>query len=340
MLYSELFSSSLNRLEISTPIPNEATPDQENSGNHRNVKQLKLKELNHPNRTHLALDIQLLMEEAFHLSRTDFWIKKNDLITDQKALRFFYTLLKRLSTHEPIAYILKKREFYGENFVVNKNVLIPRPETEILVEKALDLIKSIKLKKQELLNPSKSPSNSPIRVLDIGAGSGIISIMLAKLAEANVTAVDISPNALYVLKKNISLHNMKGKVKPVLGDLFPKRKHSKFDMIVSNPPYIPEKEWKTLDSCVKSFEPKLALTPGEDGFSIIRRIAEESKFFLANKGLLLMEIGWNQSHTVQDILNASGFSNIEFTNDYSGIPRIVSAHLNLGGSNFNENITG
>jgi release factor glutamine methyltransferase len=254
-----------------------------------------------------SLDLQILLEFAFNLTREQSWIKKNEKITDNVGLKKFYRYRKRLLQNEPIAYILKQKEFYGETFYINKNVLIPRPETEILVEHAIE-------------NINKKPAN----ILDIGSGSGIIAILLAKLTGSTVTAVEKSRKAFYVLKKNIALHGVTGKVIPVYGDLFPAAANG-FDMIVSNPPYVSEAEWQELAPGVKNHEPKEALEAAEDGLLIIRRIIDGADYFLKPGGKLLMEIGYNQEASVRKILEASQFSRVEFFNDYSSIPRVVLA---------------
>ena len=254
------------------------------------------------------MDIQLLMEAAFNLTRSEFWIRKNENLTDRSALRKFYRYRRRLLKKEPIAYILKKKEFYGETFYINKNVLIPRPETEILVEQATRVIKT------------------PAQVLDIGAGSGIISIMLAKHTNCRVTAVENSKKALYVLKKNITAHNVGDRVTPLCADLFPPLP-GKFNVIVSNPPYVSEEEWGELDPMVRDYEPRAALVAGEKGLAIIQRIIENSPRYLEPGGKLLMEIGYNQKQRVRDILKAAGFSSIDFFNDYSRIPRVAFGEI-------------
>lgn len=275
MLYSELFSKSL--------------------------KKFKEKDK--------SLDLQILIEFSFNLTREQFWIKKSEEITDSTGLRKFYRYRKRLLQNEPIAYILKQKEFYGEIFYINKSVLIPRPETEILVEHALESI-----------------NKKPAHILDIGSGSGVIAILLAKLTGSTVTAVEKSKCAFSVLKKNIALHQVTEKVTPVYGDLFPAAAN-RFDMIVSNPPYGSEKEWQELASNVKDHEPKEAVVAGEDGLLIIRRIVDGADFYLKPGGRLLMEIGYKQEASVRKILEASKFSQVEFFKDYSGIPRVVLAQL-------------
>lgn len=273
MLYSELFSNSLRKFK-----------DKDKS-----------------------LDLQILIEFAFNLTREQFWTKKNEEITDHTGLRKFYRYRKRLLQDEPIAYILKQKEFYGEIFFINKNVLVPRPETEILVEHAIEGI-------------NKKPAN----ILDIGSGSGVIAILLAKLTGSTVTAIEKSRRALYVLKKNIALHGVAEKVIPVYGDLFPAAANG-FDMIVSNPPYGSEAEWQELAPNVKDHEPKEAVVAGEDGLVVIRRIVDGAECFLKPGGKLLMEIGYQQEASVRKILAASKFTQVEFFKDYNGIPRVVFA---------------
>lgn len=258
------------------------------------------------------LEIQVLIEAAFNLSREEFWMRKNESITDISALRTFYRYRNRLLKNEPIAYILKKKDFYGETFYVNKNVLIPRPETEILVDMAIQLIEKIE---------------KPVSILDIGTGSGIIAIVLAKRVGAFVTAVDSSPKALYVLKKNIALHGVGDRVVPVGADLFPVQDEA-FDLIVTNPPYIPEEEWKELDPMVRDYEPKVALVAGEDGLRIIRRIIGGASRFLKPGGQLLMEIGYNQAQRVHELFEKAGFQDISIHEDFNHIPRVVIGNFN------------
>jgi len=223
-----------------------------------------------------AIDIQLFIEAAFGFSRTEFWINKNQPVTDTAALRRFYRMRSRRLNREPVAYILKKRDFYGLEFYVDKRVLIPRPETEILVEAALNRL---------------SPGN---RVLDIGTGSGIIAICLAKFAEAAVTAVDISKNALQVLANNSRTHDVEPRITPVLPHLSPPPPCPPFRLIVSNPPYVSEHEWKNREPGVKDFEPKLALTAAGNGLALIDEIIRNAPAYLQKNGSLLMEIGYNQ----------------------------------------------
>jgi len=249
------------------------------------------------------------MEKAFKLSREQFWINKNQVITDKAGLQKFYRYRRRLLQNEPIAYILKEKEFYGLSFFVDRGVLIPRPETEVLVEQTIKL------------------NNGPVKILDIGSGSGNIAISLALDTDATIVALEKSKKAVSVLKKNIARYNLKGKINLKEGDLFP-HTPALFDIIVSNPPYIPEPEWRQLDPTVRDYEPKEALAAGEDGLSVIRRIIAKAGSFLRSEGRLLMEIGYNQKDAVEGILRTAHFKDITFYKDYSNVPRVVSAQIN------------
>jgi release factor glutamine methyltransferase len=273
------------------------------------------------NQDNFALDIEILIQKAFNITKTSYWIHKNELITDKTALKRFYRYRGRALKNEPTAYILKNKEWYSRDFYVNKNVLIPRPETELLTEKAIDIIRSF-----------PHHTKIPVTVLDIGAGSGIISIVIAKETNSLVTAVDISKRALYVLKKNIITHKVQDKVSPILADLFPvrgkkKESQSHYDLIVSNPPYIPLKEWKNLEPGVRDYEPSKALIAPEEGIGIIRKIAEKATEFLNPGGSLLIEFGYSQKKKVENILKDAGFSRISFIQDYNNIPRVAIAQL-------------
>ena len=191
---------------------------------------------------------------------------------------------------------------------MNKNVLIPRQETEILVQKAMDMIKS----------------ND--EVLDIGAGCGNISIILAKHTGIKVVAVEKCKKAIYVLKKNILLHNVKDKIIPVKADLFPVSP-KKFNLIISNPPYVSEPEWKQLPPGINKYEPKHALVAGAKGTEILDRIIKNAKTHLKSRGKLLIEIGYDQRSSVYKKLKDSDYSQVSFFYDLNNIPRVVLAQL-------------
>ena len=232
------------------------------------------------------------------------FIMKNEIsfIDYFKVKRVIYLRHK----HQPLNYILKSECFMGYNFYVNKNVLAPRPETELLVEKALTYIKN---------------GNN---VLDLCCGSGCIGISLKKLClekniNANITCSDISPKALKVAKKNAKQNN--SNINFIKSDLF-ENITEKFDVIVSNPPYINKEDMGTLDTEVKKYDPTLALYGGESGLDFYERITKNAKNYLTENGVILFEIGINQENEVSKMLLEQGFKT-EIIKDYSGINRIV-----------------
>ncbi len=219
-------------------------------------------------------------------------------------------VLYKISKHIPLNYILKNQNFCGFDFYVNKHVLAPRPETELLVGKTLHFVK----------NGDK--------VLDLCTGSGCIAISLEKFLEekdiiAHIDAVDISHKALKVAKKNAKLNS--SNVNFIKSDLFENLKE-KYDIIVSNPPYINKEDMRALDIEVKKYDPALALYGGEDGLEFYKKIIESCKNYLSNNGIILFEIGINQENDVAKMLENKGFKT-EIVKDYSGINRIVIGYL-------------
>ncbi len=210
-------------------------------------------------------------------------------------------IARKMKDGAPLQYALGNAEFFGFRLAVTHDVLIPRPETEELVEKALNIIK---------VNNFES-------ALDLCTGSGAIAIAINKLSGIAVTATDISEKALIVAKAN-ALNNG-ANVEFLCGDLFEAVKNKKFDIIISNPPYIPSKDIKGLDKKVKSFEPILALDGGEDGLNFYRRIKDELKSYLADNGVLVFEFGIGQSEAIKDIFG----QNVEILKDIEGVDRIA-----------------
>ena len=222
---------------------------------------------------------------------------------------------KRATTKAPLQHILGYCYFMGEKYKVNKNVLIPRDETEILVEKAYNLIKN---------------KNEKINILDIGIGSGCISCALAKKLQNHdieILGVDISLEALEIALENINNLNLVRKVIIRKSDIFSKiRDFEKFDLIVSNPPYIPLSQKDSLESTVKDFEPHLALfSDDEKGINFYKKIIQNAKNYLKKDGFLAFELGINQSAEVKELLLNQGFKNIEIEKDLAGIERVILA---------------
>jgi release factor glutamine methyltransferase len=222
----------------------------------------------------------------------------------------YTTLLDRRFLGEPIQYILGQTEFYGLPFRVTPDVLIPRLETEQLVELAISLARN-------LAHP---------RIVDIGAGSGAIAVALAyHLADPHIVSIDLSEKALAVARENAARNGVAGRIHFLEGDMLTPVEDEQFDLVVSNPPYISEEDRASLSVEVRDYEPSLALFAGEGGLAIYRRLIPAAHEALASGGFLLMEIGYGQSEAVQALLAASGFERLQFYPDLQGIPRIAQA---------------
>lgn len=224
----------------------------------------------------------------------------------------FKTVLKRRAVREPFQYISGKHEFYGLEFEVTPDVLIPRPETEILVEFAIEKFRMIE----------------QLRFLELGIGSGCISVaMLANLAGAAAFGVDISDAALAVASRNAIKHSVSDRLSLAQSDLFENVSETGFDLIVSNPPYIRRSEIGSLQDEVRRFEPLTALDGGEKGLEIVERIVESAPAYLKPAGTIFIEIGWDQSADVNGLFDRSQWQNVGFLKDLQGIDRTVSATL-------------
>ena len=256
------------------------------------------------------LDVEILLEKA--LGGVDsLYIRLNldkELTKEQEDL--FNLFIQDRLKGRPVAYIVGNREFMGLDFYVQEGVLIPRPDTEVLVEELIEICKD-----KENLN-----------ILDIGTGSGAITISLAKyLNTSNVKSFDISDVALEVGKKNAISNEVDNRVEFIKSDLFSaiKDKDIKFDVIVSNPPYIPKKDIKTLHTQVKDYEPYIALEGGDDGLDFYRSITEQSKLYLKENGILAYEVGHDQAKDVAKIMEINGYTKIYTKKDLQGIDRVV-----------------
>ena len=253
-----------------------------------------------------SLDCELLLSSSLNISREHLFMNHTQKINEVQ-LKEFYNLLDRRKKKEPIAYILNKKEFWNNSFYVNKNVLIPRPDTEILIE-------------QILMNYSK---NDILSVLDIGTGSGCIVLSLLKLFKNfKGVAIDISKKALNVAKYNAKMHQLDNRVKFFKSsvDNFLK---GKYDLIVSNPPYIKQLDFKNLERDISEYEPSLALKGGIDGLTVIRRVIKKSSKLLKRGGKLVLEIGYDQMYQSKQVLRKQGFYINQITKDYSNNYRCI-----------------
>ena len=262
---------------------------------------LKLNNIN----THI-LDSELLLSYTLNLPREKV-LTNLDAKIKKSIFNSFKKLLHRREKKEPIAYIINNKEFWKNNFYINKDVLIPRPETEIIVEEVLKIIK-----------PFSSKS-----LLDVGTGSGciIISIIKERL-NCLATAIDISKKALNIARFNAKMHHLINKINFVNIDI-DKIQYNKYDFIISNPPYIKKLNLSKLDESVKFFEPYIALEAGIDGLREIKKIIIKSNKLLKRNGRLIFEIGENQSMIVKNILNDNGYYVNKVVNDISSIPRVI-----------------
>lgn len=224
----------------------------------------------------------------------------------------FRQFVARRATHEPFQYISGRQEFYGLDFEVTPDVLIPRPETETLVEEAI-----------EELRDKDEP-----RFCEIGVGSGCISVAILHLVEhAQAVAADISEKALAVARRNAGKHGVADRLQLHISDVFYSLELQQFDLVVSNPPYVPSRDIDTLQPEVRDFEPHSSLTDGANGLSIIKRLADQSPRYLKPHAALIIEIGFNQGRDVAEMFDEAVWKSVEMMPDLQGIPRIVLARL-------------
>ncbi|MDD5258675.1 MAG: peptide chain release factor N(5)-glutamine methyltransferase [bacterium] len=261
-----------------------------------------------------ALEAQLLLSQILRLKKLDLFLKKEKEVA-KKDLTCFrkYIVLRRQRI--PASYILKNTQFYGLDLFVDKGALIPRPETELLVEEIINIVGGRRT----------AEGRKNIKILEIGVGSGAIVVALAKnLNQAAITGTDTSAKALRIARKNIKKHKVETHVKLIRGSLFAKLKE-KFDYIVSNPPYVKAKDFSLLQPEV-GYEPKAALYGGKDGLDFYRKIISQARYYLQPGGLLAFEIGYGQARKIRQLLEKEQlFSSIEIKKDYSGIERIILA---------------
>ena len=260
----------------------------------------------HPERARLDAESLLLYliqcDRAFLIAHSD------EILNAEGAVRY-YALIERRLAGEPIQYITGQTEFYGLPFRVDSSVLIPRPETEHLVEKVLSLEGSFPLP----------------RIVDVGTGSGAIAIALAhKLPSASITAIDLSAQALMVARANAEQNAVTNRICFLQGDLLAPVARETFHIVVSNPPYVAESDRASLAVEVRDHEPELALFAGTDGLAVYRKLIPQAHSVLVPSGFIALEVGSGQHSAVSALLVASGFTDIEITPDLQGIQRVVT----------------
>jgi release factor glutamine methyltransferase len=259
------------------------------------------------------INAELMLANILNCKRLDLYLSFERPLNDEET-NLYREFIRRRSKFEPLQYILGSVEFYGLEFKVNKSVLIPRPETEILVE---TILKSVE-------------KDSALNILDIGTGSGIIAISLAKnLPASSITAIDSSDSALVIAKENAELNGVEKQIKFKSSDIITNEVDLgyPFDIVVSNPPYISMEDYKDLAPELRLYEPQIALTDNFDGLNFYRTITGKSKTLLNKGGKLFFELGQGQSKKVSDILQQANFSNIVIKKDYQNIDRVISGEL-------------
>ena len=255
------------------------------------------------------LDAEVLLAHLLKKERIYLYVHFDEPMQEQE-LAAFREYVKRRAQHVPVAHIIGEKEFMGLKFKVTPATLVPRPDTEILVENAV----------------AELGKDSAAEITDIGTGSGaVILSMLVNMPKAKGCTVDISPEALAVARENADSLEVSDRCEFFEGDLFAPLDGRVFDAIVSNPPYIPQKDIAGLEDDVKKYEPLTALTDGGDGLGFYRRLFSEGRAFVKDGGMMAVEIGIHQSAQVRDIAEQNGWQDVKIVKDYAGIDRVVIA---------------
>lgn len=263
------------------------------------------------------LDAQILLMFLLDVDKIYLYTHNNDIV-EKETITEFMRLIELRKKRYPIQYIVGKQEFMGLDFNVREGVLVPRPDTEVLVEKIIDIVKSGYFGEADCIN-----------IVDIGTGSGAITLSLAHfIKNSSLYSVDISSTALEVAKENAILHSLTNRVKflngSLLEPLYAEGLQKKVDILVSNPPYIPTKTIEELQVEVSTYEPKLALDGGRDGLDFYRAIVDGSDEFLSARGIIAFEIGHDQGKAVSNLLYKNGnFKTVEIITDLSGLDRVI-----------------
>ncbi len=268
---------------------------------------------------HPRADAELLLAHALGIRRIDLYLQHDKPLLPEELTRFRW-MVKRRAQREPVAYILGAKEFWSMELVVTPKVLIPRPETECLVEAALDVL------------PESGP---PVQILELGTGTGAISLALAKeRPNHQYHALDRSPDAVALAKKNAEKHHLDQCITFSCGDWFSALHEggAGFDLIVSNPPYIRSADIETLQLEIRHYEPIMALSGGKSGYDCLRHIIQTAPYFLKPGGWVIVEIGWDQGPGVVGLTDdVACYENVSVRQDYSGHDRVVQIHKKHAG---------
>jgi release factor glutamine methyltransferase len=286
----------------------------------RTALKLGITQLREANIPSFTLAAELLLLHTLVKERTWLYAHPEELVSEAEAQRF-QALLTRRAAGEPTQHLTGKQEFWGLEFEVTPDVLIPRPETEHVIEVALDrlAVREIRAGRKPTL------TGDGLQIIDVGTGSGCIAIALAKeLPAARIVATDISPAALAVARRNATRHSVEDRVMFLQFSLLT-QPAGEYDLIVSNPPYIGHKEKETLMREVRDHEPELALYGGEEGYELYADLIAQAVRSLVHGGLLILELGHNSLPAVRPLLDLPNWTSIGVTNDLSGIPRVIAA---------------
>ena len=253
---------------------------------------------------------EILLADALGCQRIELYTRF-DQCPPEDVLAKFRSTVKRGGNHEPIAYLVGYKEFFSLRFIVDEGVLIPRPETELLVSNAIDFL-------------TAQTSRPTLQCLDLCCGSGCIGITIASnVVETEVTISDISDEALAIAEKNIEKHELSERVKLCKSDLF-EDLDGGYDLIISNPPYISDIEFAKVAKNVADFEPHLALKAADDGLEFYKKILEKADNYLADDGAIMVEIGYEQGQTVSELFQNCGYlTDIKVVKDLQGHDRVV-----------------
>ncbi|OGC36890.1 protein-(glutamine-N5) methyltransferase, release factor-specific [candidate division WOR-1 bacterium RIFOXYB2_FULL_48_7] len=272
------------------------------------------------------LEAELLLCHVLNIPRTNL-LTNNHWTLEIGHWKLFITYIKRRASHEPTAYIVGYQPFYGLKIEVNNNVLIPRPETEQLVETIINLVTSHQLPVTNYQLPVTNYQLPVTSIADIGTGSGCIAIALAKyLPQAKVIGIDYSSEAIKLALNNAQLNGVSDRCCFLLGELLEPLREKKVDLIVANLPYIPSADIPDLQPEVKNWEPTNALDGGSDGLDYIRKVITSAPKHLNNHGQLIIEFGFGQAEMIRQLASGLYIKN-EIINDYAGIPRFLIASM-------------
>lgn len=273
-----------------------------------------LKEKNLPNPRSTS---ELFLSSILNLKRVDLYLNREKILSEKEKDKLFFYVKERISG-KPIQYIIGYTGFFGLEFKTDSRAMIPRPETETLVNEVIQHFKMLKIESE------------PKKIIDIGTGSGVIAITLAyELKNSFVYATDISKDALELALENAKIFKVEKRIEFVLGDLFDPLRNknlvNSFDCIVSNPPYVKDSDYKNLDKEIKDFEPEIAFLCGDDGIKFHKKIAKEGVKYLKKGGLLGLEVALGDAERLVDITFSNSYHEVKTIKDLAGIKRVVLA---------------